>query len=81
MSILDLFKKSSKFEGRLDEAIDILSDICKAIKDYSKEEDLLESYHYLRKDIYNINLARLELENSLLRNYLSKDEDYEELCY
>ncbi|EEH98294.2 hypothetical protein PMY38_02245 [Clostridium tertium] len=81
MSILDVFRKPSKYEGRLDEAIDILSDICKAIKDYSKEDDLLESYHYLRKDIYNINLARLELENSLLRNNLSRDEDYEELCY
>ncbi|MCR1950115.1 hypothetical protein NSA50_03440 [Clostridium sp. DSM 100503] len=81
MSILDVFKKSSNYEEKLDEAIYILRDIVKAIKDYSKEDDLLESYHYLRKDIYNINLARLELENSLLRNHLSKNEDYEELCY
>lgn len=81
MSVLDVFKKSSNNEKKLDEAIEILNDIYKAIRAYSKEEDLLESYHYLRKDIYNINLARLELENSLLRNHLSKDEDYEKLCY
>lgn len=81
MNILNVFKKSSKCEEKLDEAIEILSEIFKAIREYSEEDDLLESYHYLRKDIYNINLARLELENSILKNLLSENRDHEELCY
>ncbi|EOR27272.1 hypothetical protein A500_05426 [Clostridium sartagoforme AAU1] len=81
MRLLNILKKSSKYEKKLDEAIGILNDIFKAIQEYSENEDLLESYHHLRKDIYNINLARLELENSLFRNKLSKNDDYEELCY
>ncbi|GAA0085540.1 hypothetical protein UT300007_19790 [Clostridium sp. CTA-7] len=81
MNMLNIFKKSSKCEEKLDEAIEILSDIFKAIREYSEEDDLLESYHYLRKDIYNINLARLELENSILKNFLSGNRDHEELCY
>lgn len=81
MRLLNILKKSSKYEKKLDEAIEVLNDIFKAIQEYSENEDLLESYHHLRKDIYNINLARLELENSLLRNKLSQNDDYEELCY
>lgn len=78
---LNILRKSLKYEKKLDEGIEILNDILNAIKGYSEKEDLLESYHYLRKDIYNINLARLELENSLFRNKLSEDDDYEKLCY